>query len=327
MVKQPPHVEPLAETAARHLVTRVPTAMAGASVDSVIAGLRGQDFDAADTVYVVDDSGRLQGLAALPTLLNARPQQAMAEIMRRDPPCASPGTDQEHVATMARRHRLASVPVVDDDGRLLGVIPALAIIDVLRREHVEDLHRLAGIVHETDNARDALQEPLVRRLRHRLPWLIVGLAGSVVATGVVARFEAALNQHVAIAFFIPAIVYLADAIGTQTETITVRGLSHGLLPFGRMLKGEIGAGLMIGLVLGALAMPAVLLGFGDLRLALAVGIAILIAGTIATTVGLFFPWLLTRFGADPAYGSGPVATIIQDVLSLLTYFLVANALL
>lgn len=87
------------------------------------------------------------------------------------------------------------------------------------------------------------------------------------------------------------------------------------------------AGLLIGLVLGALAFPAVLLGYGDMRLALAVGAAILVAGGIATSVGLVFPWLLMRFGTDPAFGSGPVATIIQDVLSLLTYFLIVTVLL
>lgn len=319
--------EPLGETAGRHLVRHVPRAAATDAVDSVLSRLRGQAFDIVDAVYVVDGDGRFTGIADLARLLAAGPAATIGSIMRQSPPSVSIDTDQEHVATMARRHRLSAVPVTDDEGRLLGVVPALSIIDVLRREHVEDLHRLAGIVRENDHARDALQEPPVRRLRHRLPWLLVGLGGSVIATAVVARFEEALNDRVAIAFFIPAIVYLADAIGTQTETITVRGLSHGLLPFGRILKGEIGAGLLIGLVLGALAVPAVLLGFGDLRLALAVGIAILIAGTIATTVGLIFPWLLTRFGADPAFGSGPVATIIQDVLSLLTYFLVARALL
>lgn len=319
--------EPLTETAEQHLVRRIPIAAATDSVGSVLASLRGQAFDAVDVVYVVGSDGRMIGMVELAKLLAGSATDVVGQIMRRDPPSATVDTDQEHVASMARRHRLSAVPVTDADGRLLGVVPALSIIDVLRREHVEDLHRLAGIMRENNLAQDALQEPSIRRLRHRLPWLMVGLGGSVIATAVVAEFEAALNERVAIAFFIPAIVYLADAIGTQTETITVRGLSHGLLPFGRMLKGEIGAGLLIGLVLGALAVPAVLLGFGDLRLALAVGIAILIAGTIATTVGLFFPWLLTRFGADPAFGSGPVATIIQDVLSLLTYFLVAQALL
>jgi magnesium transporter len=321
------HAEPLAETAARHLVRRVPTASASASADAALAALRQQTFDTADAIYVVDAEGRLEGVVPLARLLSAPGSAPLAAIMVRDPPRSRPDTDQEHVAMMARRHRISSVPVVDDGGRLLGVVPALAIIDVLRREHIEDLHRLAGIVRETNHALDALEEPPVRRLRHRLPWLVVGLAGSVVATAVMTQFEAALNERVALAFFIPAIVYLADAIGTQTETITVRGLSLGLPPFGRLLVGEIGAGLLIGLVLGGLAIPAVLLAFGDAWLALTIGIAILVAGTIATSVGLVLPWLLARFSADPAFGSGPVATIVQDVLSLLTYFLVARVLL
>jgi magnesium transporter len=319
--------EPLAETAARHLARRIPVTSPATSVEAALAGLRGQSFDVADAVHVIDEGGRFQGLVPLPVLLSSPATASVGEIMRRDAPSARLATDQEHVAIMARRHRLSSVPVVDDDGRLMGVVPALAIIDVLRREHIEDLHRLAGIVRESNHALDALQEPPVRRLRHRLPWLLVGLTGSVLATAVVTRFEAALHERVAIAFFIPAIVYLADAIGTQTETITVRGLSLGLPPFGRLLRGEIVAGILIGAVLGGLAVPAVFLGFGDMWLALTVGIAILVAGTIATSVGLIFPWVLARFGADPAFGSGPVATIIQDVLSLLTYFVVATLLL
>lgn len=323
----PQRAEPLAESAARHLARRVPTTSPETHADAALRALRGQPFDVVDAVYVVDEAGRLQGLVPLPLLLAAPDSAAISDIMVRDSPRAHPETDQEHVALMARRHRLSAVPVVDDGGRLLGAVPALAIIDVLRREHDEDLHRLAGIVRETAHAQEALQEPPARRLWHRLPWLLVGLLGSVLATAVVTRFEAALNERVAIAFFIPAIVYLADAIGTQAETITVRGLALGLPPLGRLLRGEIGAGVLIGLVLGGLALPAVWLVFGDLRLALTVGIAVLVAGTIATSVGLVFPWLLARLGADPAFGSGPVATIIQDVLSLLTYFTIASLLL
>jgi magnesium transporter len=321
------HAEPLAETAARHLLRRVPTASPSASVDMALAALRQQTFDVADAIHVVDADGRLEGVVPLTRLLAAPGSDSIGGIMVRDPPRCQRDTDQEHVAMTARRHRISSVPVVDDGGRLLGVVPALAIIDVLRREHIEDLHRLAGIVRETNHVLDALEEPPVRRLRHRLPWLVVGLGGSIVATAVMTQFEAALNERVALAFFIPAIVYLADAIGTQTEAITVRGLSLGLPPLGRLLAGEIGTGLLIGLSLGGLAIPAVLLAFGDAWLALTVGVAILVAGTIATSVGLVLPWLLARFSADPAFGSGPVATIIQDVLSLLTYFLVARVLL
>jgi magnesium transporter len=149
----------------------------------------------------------------------------------------------------------------------------------------------------------------------------------MVATAVVARFEETLEATVAVAFFVPAIVYLADAVGTQTEAIAVRGLSHERRPLRRLLPGEMFAGVMIGLVLGAIALPAIVLAYDDVRLGLAVAISITVAGGIATTVGLLFPWLLSRFGADPAFGSGPVATIVQDVLSLLTYFVTVSLLL
>jgi magnesium transporter len=126
--------------------------------------------------------------------------------------------------------------------------------------------------------------------------------------------------QIAVAFFIPAIVYLADAVGTQTEALVVRGLSFNAPRLSRLLAGEVAAGSMIGATLGALALPLAYIGFGDARLALAVAIAIFVAGSLATVCGLFFPWLLWRAGLDPAFGSGPVATIVQDVLSLLVYF-------
>lgn len=176
-----------------------------------------------------------------------------------------------------------TVPVVNAEGRLLGVVPPLAMLRVLRREHVEDMRRLAGIARETAQARHALEEPPVRRVRDRLPWLLLGLLGSSLATLVMARFKATLSARVAIAFFIPGIVYLADAIGTQTETVVVRGLSLGFVSLPRLLWGEMRTGLMIGGLVSALVFPGVLLGFGDLRLAVAVAVAMLVAGTLATS--------------------------------------------
>jgi magnesium transporter len=154
-----------------------------------------------------------------------------------------------------------------------------------------------------------------------------GLLGSALATFVVSRFEQELEAQVALAFFVPGIVYLADAIGTQTETVVVRGLSLSRAPLRVLLRDEAGAGLIIGFAFGALAFLGVVLAFGDLRLAAAVALAVLVAGGMATTVGLLFPWLLHRMGQDPAFGSGPVATIVQDVLSLLIYFAFGSWLL
>jgi magnesium transporter len=324
-VPEPEH--PLAETAERHLVRGVPTARGSERAGEVFEALRGRSFDALDTVYVVDAEGRLEGLVPLRDLVAAPPEAELCALMLTEPPTSAPDADQEHVASIAHEQGLASVAVVDADGRLLGAVPPEALVEVLRREHVEDLHRLAGILHGAEQARGAMLESPVRRLRHRLPWLVVGLLGSVLATVVVAGFERSLEERVAVAFFIPAIVYLADAIGTQTEAVAVRGLSLGPSPLRRLLLGEAAAGILIGVVLGGLAFAGVVGYFHDVPLGLSVGIAIVVAGAIASSVGLLFPWALERAGADPAYGSGPVATIIQDVLSLLTYFVTVRILL
>ena len=146
----------------------------------------------------------------------------------------------------------------------------------------------------------------------------------MLAALVVAHFEHLLQDKLAIAYFVPAIVYLADAIGTQTEAIAVRGLSLSRLTLRELLAGELRTGLLIGLALAAIALPLVALSVGDLRLGVAVAAAIVVAGTVATTIGLLLPWLFQRAGRDPALGSGPVATVIQDVLSLLIYFAIAT---
>jgi magnesium transporter len=247
--------------------------------------------------------------------------------MRHDTPRVGPAADPEDMASLALHHQLTALPVVDALGRLQAVVGAAALMDTLRREHVSDLHRLAGIAAESRQARRALEEPPLRRVRHRLPWLLVGLVGSMLATLVVARFEAAITERAALAFFVPGLVYLADAIGTQTEAVAVRGLSISRMGFWRLLGGEVRSGLLIGLVLAAAVLPLVWLGFGDLRLAVTVSVSLAAASTVASLLGILLPWALHRRGVDPAYGSGPLATIIQDVLTLLIYFLCAAVVL
>jgi magnesium transporter len=317
----PPHHH---ESARRHLVTDVLTAGPDERPAAVRARLVGGGRYEHGAVYVIEN-GRLVGYVPLAELLVAG-DEPLVRHMHPIPGVAHPDDDQEHVAGVAVRHRMAAVPVVDDDGRMLGIVPPLALIGILRREHVEDLHRLAGIETESAQVKDALTGPPTLRARHRLPWLMVGLAGSMLATFVMSRFEGTLQEQVRVAFFVPGIVYLADAIGTQTEAIAVRGLSLSDVGLGHLLAGEIRTGLIIGVVLAAVAAPAVWLAYGDTRLALAVAASVLAAGSVATTVGLLFPWLLQRLGTDPAFGAGPVGTILQDTLSILIFFLVIGAI-
>ncbi|MBL8385771.1 MAG: magnesium transporter [Burkholderiales bacterium] len=317
----------VAETAAHHIVAGVPRLPMTATAGAGRALFAGRRFDCAEIVCLLDDEDRLQGVVPVTELIGLPDQTPLATVMHGRWPRVHPDVDQERVASLALHHAMSAIAVVDRSGRLLGVVPGAALMRILRREHVEDLHRFAGIGRETLRAREAIEEPPLRRARDRLPWLIVGLAGSMLATWVMSRFEAALAHTVALAFFVPGIVYLADAIGTQTEAIAVRGLSLSHAGVGQLIGGELRTGLIIGLTLGAITLPAVWLVFGDWRLAAAVAGSLVCAGGIATTIGLALPWLLGRIGADPAYGSGPLATIIQDVLSILIYFATVSLVL
>ncbi|HEX6413557.1 MAG TPA: magnesium transporter, partial [Burkholderiales bacterium] len=140
-----------------------------------------------------------------------------------------------------------------------------------------------------------------------------------------AAFETTLQQTIAVAFFVPAIVYLADAIGTQTEAIAVRRLSLTRAGIVHLLAGELRTGMLLGAILGLAAFVPVWLAFGDARLGAAVATAIFAAGTMAAGLGLILPWWIARSGRDPAFGSGPLATVIQDILSILVYLGVVRA--
>ena len=140
-----------------------------------------------------------------------------------------------------------------------------------------------------------------------MPWLLVGLAGAMVSAVLMTAFEAQLDANLAVAYFVPGIVYLAAAVGTQTETLAIRGLSVGV-----GIRGIVGrealTGLCVGVMLGVIMLPVAALMTGDRMLAAAVALAVLAASTIATVVALALPWLLNRLGKDPAFGSGPLAS-------------------
>lgn len=319
--------KPTRESSADHIGPEAVVAHAGETAEAVRSRLRKHRQDRWDLLCVLEHDGRLLGtMTAAELIVLPDDADVAGAAMRRDDPRVPPGADQERMASIALHHGVAAVPVVDEHGRLVGVVGPAKLMRILRREHVEDLHRLAGITRESDQAREAIEEPPMRRVRHRLPWLLVGLVGSMVATLVVSRFETALAAKPALAFFVPGLVYLADAIGTQTEAVAVRGLSLSHAGIARLLGGELRTGGLIGLVLALVAFPMVWFVFGEMHLAAAVALALASASMVASVLGLLLPWLLARFGSDPAYGSGPLATIVQDVLSLLIYFAFVSAI-
>jgi magnesium transporter len=293
-------------------------------VGEVLTRLRAMSrLETAADIAVVD-RGRLVGLIPIEALLAAPDHNLAGSIMDPDPPVVGPGVDQEIAAAKAVTKGESSLAVIDDSGSFLGLIPPHRMVSVLLEEHREDLARLSGYLHQASSAREASEESVGRRLWHRFPWLAAGLAAAMAAAAIVAGFEQGLATHVELAFFIPGIVYIADAVGTQTEVLVVRGLSVGV-SIGRIVWRELATGLSLGLILALLAFPAVLY-WVNRPVALTVSMSIWAASTVATLVAMSLPWLISRFGADPAFGSGPLATVIQDLLSLAIYFTLASYL-
>jgi magnesium transporter len=177
-----------------------------------------------------------------------------------------------------------------------------------------------------DDARSAATASVRSRLAHRLPWLALGLLGAMLAAGLVSAFEDALRENVLLAFFVPAVVYMADAVGTQTETVVIRAIAVGV-PLRAIAARELASGLVIGCVLGLAFFVFADAVWGDRRVALAVAVALLLSASIATLVAMAIPSALDRLGLDPAFGAGPMATVIQDLLSIAVYFVAASALL
>lgn len=307
------------ERVADHIVADVARARADELAGAVRTRLADEQPACVEIVAIVGAHGALEGVVTVGRLFAAPAGAAMREVMATDYPRVHADEDQEHAASVALHHAVDALPVVDADGGLLGVMPPQALLQVLRREHVEDLHRFAGITREAARARHAIEDPPLRRARHRLPWLVAGLAASGLATAAMAGFESVIQAHVAVAFFVPALVYLADAIGTQSEAIAVRGLSLSRRGIAHLVGGELRTGLLIGAVLGGSAFVIVTAVFGDVRLAGAVGMALFSSGAIASSLGIVIPWWLARLKVDPAYGSGPMATVLQDTITILVY--------
>jgi magnesium transporter len=311
-------------TVAEHVTTNVPIVAPTTSAPEARRSLVGERFDAAAAVAVCEDA-ILRGVIRLEVLL-AAPDEATAEdLMDVAPPVVAPGADQEHAAWMAVRRGEATLAVVDETGRFQGFVPPHRLVAVLLEEHEEDMARIGGFLQDASSARLASRERILRRYWHRLPWLLIGLAGALLASVIVGSFERQLSANVMIAYFIPGIVYMADAVGTQTETLVVRGLSVGV-SIREVIRRELLTGLLVGVTLAALFLPVALWLWGDPELVVGTSIALLFACSIATIVAMSLPWLIHRLGWDPAFGTGPLATVIQDLLSVLIYFVVVLAL-
>jgi len=307
------------------MTAAIPRAAPTDQVARTLSMLRARTFEEAGHLYLVDEQGRLLGQVPIEGLLGAGPEQILADLQGRPPLEVNPEDVAESAAWQAVERHEADVTVVDGQRRLLGAIPIGRLLALLHEEHVDDLLRRGGV----GSVHPAPTEPhrTVDAFRARIPWLILGLLGGWAAAGIAGAFEAALQQEISLAFFLPLVVYMADAVGTQTETVLVRTLAYGRVsPFLHLWREGL-LGLLIGGTVGLVAGLGLFFVGGHRQIALVIGITLLATSCVATLVATLLPLALDHLGVDPALASGPIATVLQDLLSVAMYLGIATALL
>ncbi|MYB71909.1 MAG: magnesium transporter [Gemmatimonadetes bacterium] len=268
-------------------------------------------------LYLIDQEGLLSGLVPLKRLLLASADTPVGTLANRSPIAVRSDMDQEEIAYIFAEYDLLVLPVVDDVGRLVGVVTVDDIFDVLEEETTEDMYEMAAISSE-----ERTDRPAAGVVRLRLPWLLVCLGGTLLAGAVIKGFDDTLSKVLALSFFVPAVMAMGGNTGIQTATVTVRSLAIGQGQWG-LVGRELRVALGLGGILGVLAWGVASWWTGDARVGGCVGLAMGAAVVLAAVMGAVVPLVFRRIGVDPAVASGPLITTLNDGLSLLLYFGIA----
>jgi len=318
------------ETAGRKMIENVPLAFSKEKILDVKKRLfeKMEEFETINYIYVVNQDKKLLGVFSVKEVFRKPEENKVEEIMQTEVIKARPYTDQERIALLALKYNLKAIPVVDKEEHFLGVVTSDTILDILHSEHIEDILRSAGVHNSVYFPSKVMKTPVGILAKARIPWLIIGLLGGILGAQIANFFETPLQTHFALVAFIPLMVYMADAVGTQTQTLIARNLALDLgFSFKKYLLKEIKVSLLIALILGIFLSIISILWYRLLFLGLILGISLFLTIITAIFIGSLIPYLLQKFKQDPAIGSGPFATIITDICSLGIYFSVATILL
>ena len=277
------------------------------------------------SIYVVDDKNKLKGRLSLKDLLTAPVNAHISDVYIPQVDFVNVHTPGEEVARIMQKYDLEAIPVVDEMGRLVGRITIDDIVDFIKDEAEKDYQMAAGISEDVE-----ADDSIWLLTRARLPWLILALFGGFISVSVLGTFDAAMQQHAALFFFVPLIAAMAGNVGVQSSAIVLQGLANKSLKgslVNRLLK-EIVLSLFNGVVLAILLMVGgiFLLGF-DFTFGLTVGISLVSVIVIASLIGTFVPIILDKQGIDPAMATGPFITTSNDICGILIYFSIAKLIL
>jgi len=315
------------KSAARLMTDNIPVLFADEDIARALKLLKKKHFESINYLYIVDHENILLGAVSIKEIFRQAKETLLGSLIVDKLISVRLTTKAEAVANLALKYNIKSVPVIDAKGKLLGVVLSDAILEIAYYELQDDLSRLAGL-NSLENSYAANPSSILASLKNRLPWLIVGLFGGFLISKIISSFENMLAVNVILAAFIPLIVYMASAVQTQIGFFIVRDLAFNpninfLLYAWRQFRVVT----VMGLSISVLVLMFTFIFYQDWLIAYILALAMFLAILSSIITGVLIPFIFQRLKFDPASASGPIATIIQDLVSIAIYLLVAQTLL
>lgn len=300
------------------------------TVAQAIAHIRrtGDDSESIYTCYVTDAGRRLEGVLTIKELLLAQDEQLIADLMETDVITAETTEDQEEAVARMMKYDFISLPVVDKEGRLVGIVTVDDVMDVMEEEATEDFEKMAAMA---PSEKPYLKTSVLSLAKHRILWLLVLMISGMITGGILGQYEAAFAAMPLLVTFIPMLTDTGGNAGSQSSTLVIRGMAVGeiqLKDFAKVFWKELRVSMLVGVVLSAVNFVRLIITYpGNHMVALTVALALFVTVLLAKTVGGVLPMVAKLCHADPAIMAAPLITTIVDAISLVVYFRIACALL
>ena len=288
----------------------------------------GADSESIYTCYVTNASRKLEGVLTIRELLLAKDDQRVGDLMETDVITAETTEDQEEAVARMMKYDFISLPVVDKEQRLVGIVTVDDVMDVMEEEATEDFEKMAAMA---PSEKPYLKTSVFSLAKHRIMWLLVLMISGMITGGILGRYEAAFAAMPLLVTFIPMLTDTGGNAGSQSSTLVIRGMAVGeieLRDFMKVFWKELRVSILVGVVLSAVNFVRLIITYpGNEMIALTVAMAMFVTVLLAKTVGGILPMAAKLCHADPAIMAAPLITTIVDAISLVVYFQIASALL
>lgn len=291
----------------------------------------GIDAETLYTCYVKDQGRKLIGLVSLSTLVVTDNNVKINEIMHEDYVSINVYDDQEEVADDFKKYGFIAMPVVDKEGRIVGIITVDDVLDVMEEEATEDIERMAGVIDFENSDKDYLDISVWQHTLNRLPWLVILMLSYIITGGIINKFEGMLSDVICLVAYMPMLMGTGGNTGSQAATLIIRGLATDeveVKDFFKVIWKEFRVGVLIGAILSALNFARICWWDGQgTAIALTVCVAMLAIVVIAKMLGSMIPLVAKLCKIDPALVANPAISSISDMVSCITYFAMASLIL